>query len=391
MLSLLKRFYFSIAFLPSFLAACFFGFAILLISFPTVGGNFDYWGFLTVAKKDDIQFVLSFVVGGIFTLNVFSYTMVMSVLNRSINNYSPRLVPLLLSQKNHQFILGFNSGTLLYSITLSLFAINGGSNDFPPLASFFAILFAAICVALFIYFIHSVSQSIHINHILARSFKATKKNILFFQSHLDQLSYENNFPKMDVEKLSLSKCGYLQRFELKKLGELAKKHQVQLQVIKKIGTFVYEGETFCLSSKKLDPSLRKKILNCFSIDKIEAMEVPEIGLKHLVEVAIKASSPAINDPGTSLSAIEYLTQLLIYWANLKPFNTYKCHPEDPAIHFSLISFEDFTNYAYREMWRYMKDDPILKKQLGISLTAIQARISSDVQFPVELVKLIQEN
>ena len=51
---------------------------------------------------------LAAVIGGVFTLTIFSYTMVMDVMNRSIVSYSPRLLPLILSRRYHQVMLGFS-------------------------------------------------------------------------------------------------------------------------------------------------------------------------------------------------------------------------------------------------------------------------------------------
>ncbi len=85
----------------------------------------------------------------------------MNVLNRNINNYSPRLIPMLLNQKHHQIILGFTSGTIIYAMTLAVAINSPNVKYFPGIAASIGVLFGILSVLLFIYFIHSVSQSIH--------------------------------------------------------------------------------------------------------------------------------------------------------------------------------------------------------------------------------------
>ena len=74
---------------------------------------------------DTIRSVLTAVIGGVFTLTIFAYTMVMSVINRSINNYSPRLLPLLIGKRYHQVVMGIGVGTIGHAAVLLLGLLPG--------------------------------------------------------------------------------------------------------------------------------------------------------------------------------------------------------------------------------------------------------------------------
>ena len=88
----------------------------------------------------------------------------------------------------------------------------------------------------------------------------------------------------------------------------------------------------------------------------------ESEIKHLVEVAIKGSSPAINDPGTSLGAIDYITQLLILREELKGYNCFTTDKQH-YVYIPFLANEVLAAFCFEEMWNYMKQDPILVKSL----------------------------
>lgn len=367
MLNQLKRLANNIAFIPFLIAFGFGVLATLIVAYPIqVKGT--ALEFLAITDKSNIQTIISFVITGIFTLTVFSYTMVMNVLNRSISNFSPRLIPLLLSQRDHKIILGFTSGTIVYGLVLALFVANNSDKPFPELGAALALFFAVICVGIFIYFLHTVSQSIHINYILKESFENTRKNL--------QKSIKPNGTFITTEdssnwvhEIKTKKCGYLQNVDLDYLSKLAEKHDFIAKITPEIGNFVLEGETLLHLTKKPDSKLLKKIWRVLEVNLNEPMDVPEIGFKHFVEVAIKASSPSINDPGTSLTSIDYMTQLFILRSKIIDHNAYK-NINGGLILYKTVPFNKLRYICFTEMKRYMNDDPALISKLNNALEII---------------------
>ena len=74
--------------------------------------------YIFIEDYETARSILSTIIGGIISLTVFSFSMVMVVLNQASSNFSPRLLPSLISNKRHQIILGFYIGTLLYCIII---------------------------------------------------------------------------------------------------------------------------------------------------------------------------------------------------------------------------------------------------------------------------------
>ncbi len=368
MLALIKRIYTSISFITVLIALGYGLVAILLVLFPI--HFLDDFPRIAITDPDSIKFILSFTIGGIFTLTVFSYTMVMNVLNRSISNYSPRLIPLILHERHHQVILGASSGTIVYSLIMSVQVASDNSEKLSSFAAPLAILMVVICVFLFIYFIHSVSQSIHVNYVVHRSYKNTKQSIETLLKLKDGLNSSKEDKKEWVDSIAFETCGYLNYVRINKLIALSEKHKIDFKLEKQMGSFLQINEKVLSASSKLNDDLRNKVKRCLSVDRSEPMDVVEIGFKHLVEVAIKASSPAINDPGTSLIAVDYLVQLFILRKQIPNFSNYTS-PNGGRLFFEMIPEETLKSYVFKEMENYMNNDPILTEKLQLSKAILQ--------------------
>ncbi len=365
-LPLLRRIRNSISFITMCIAL---GFGVLALALAFFRPNLltDYPR-LAITDKENIKFILSFTIGGVFTLTIFTFTMVMNVLDRSISNYSPRLIPLILREKKHQIILGVTSGTLLYALVMAIVISSSNNEDFPPMAAPLAILMSMVNIVLFIYFIHSVSQTIQVNFILYKSFKNTRDNLMKL-IHTDLEFISNKEEDVWIDTICFEHCGYLNKIRLKKLIGISEKQGISFKLLKTMGSFVMENEPVLAASSKIDSKSINSIKRCISIDRVEAIDVLEIGFKHLVEVAVKASSPAINDPGTALTAIDYLTQLFILRHKLPDAKGMKS-ATGGVLFFEFVPSAQLAEFCFVEMEAYMEDDPLLMRKLAQSKRSI---------------------
>ncbi len=362
MTSILKKIFNSIALVPSGLALTFLLLGIILTIVPISYSDTPILRYLSIEDKEDTQTILSYIIGGIFTLTVFSYTMVMNVLNRNINNYSPRLIPLLLSQKHHQIILGFTSGTIMYALTMSLSLNNSVDGYFPTIAGGLGIIFSMISVFLFIYFLHTVSQSVHINHILKNVYDQTILNLDTFRNDLSKFTVSTKDFESD-HFLQSPDCGYLHYIDF---ATLVATEDIEILFLKKPGEFIYENDRLCYFSKAPSESLLDKIISNLVIDEEVPLDIPETGFKHLVEVILKGSSPAINDPGTSMAALHYLTQLLIKRIDILNNEEGLTYSKN-GIYFKIIGLKNIIQIVFSEIYHYCHMDPVLHKEIEKSL------------------------
>jgi len=159
----------SIAFYPALLSIFFFLLSLVMLSLETSEiTNFliDRANFLVISDADTARSILGTLIGGILSLMVFSFSMVMILLNQASSNFSPRLLPGLISDKSNQLVLGIYLGTIIYNIIV-LISIVSDSDKYTinGLSILIGIVLGVVCLVMFVYFIHSISIGIQINNI----------------------------------------------------------------------------------------------------------------------------------------------------------------------------------------------------------------------------------
>jgi uncharacterized membrane protein len=109
--------------------------------------------------------------------------------------------------------------------------------------------------------------------------------------------------------IGAAKSGYLQAIDMGTLVKVAAKHDVLLRLERRPGDFVVQGSTLAwASSKKQDQEKLKREVNqaCLFGSQRTPVEDVEFVINQLVEVAVRALSPGINDPFTAITCINWL-------------------------------------------------------------------------------------
>ena len=116
----------------------------------------EYIPDVVVNNTETSRSLLTTFIGGLISIMVFSFSMVMLLLSQASNNYSPRLLPGLISDKHHQVILGIYLATILYNIFI-LFSVEPSEDKYtlPGFSVLLGIVFTILCLVAFIYFIHN--------------------------------------------------------------------------------------------------------------------------------------------------------------------------------------------------------------------------------------------
>ena len=344
----------SIASLPAVIFLVF-----ILIAFVQVAQtdeNIDLPGLLgrlNITDLDTIRATLAAVITGVFTLTIFAYTMVMNVIDRSIGSYSPRLLPLIVSERYHQEILGVGAGTIAHSTILLLgVAEPPDAVSPPPLAAASAGFFAVLSLILFIYFIHRVSRSIHVNVLLYKSFCHTAKCLDVLLHRPEHYGWSDDKVETSGVTIDAAGCGYLDDVDLAGLARTGKVSAL----IARPGTFVYQGDPIlqCVKGAELG---EERLDRYFKISEDEPIDVYAVGFRHLVEVSIKAASPALNDPATALTAMHYLVQLFERLALVGRVNLYTASAGERPIRLNAWTPADLVRTCYPELRRYLNQDP----------------------------------
>jgi len=355
-----------IAFYPTVFALFGIHFAFFMMYLESKGISkylLEHAAFLVVQNGNTALVILSAFISGLISMIVFSFSMVMLLLSQASSNYSPRLLPGLISDKTHQIILGIYLATILYCI-LILFSIQptGDQYQIPGFSVLLGILGTIISISAFIYFIHTISQSIQINHILDRVFKSAK-NLL--ETLIEKESETNPvFPSTkDWFEYHTERSGYFQDISTSLLLDICVKKDIKLRILPVKGLFILNGTPLFKSNKKLEDETVKEIIAGLDFSRSELVKDNYVlAFKQITEIIIKAMSPGINDPGTAINGIDYLTQLFALRLNKKDISIIS-HENKACIKFSTLKFEELLYIVMASIRTYCKHDIVLIQKL----------------------------
>lgn len=324
----------SIAFIPSILILASFLLGVSVFYFEDY--KYTEWlsehlKFVLVTGTDNARMVLTTVIGGIISLTVFSFSMVMVVLNRTSDALSPRLLPQLVAQKFHQVVLGIYMGTIIYSLILVISI--GPEKNLPALGILLSMLMAILSLALFIYFIHSISSSIQVNNIMREILNTTRDDLNRLIKQQKELDAFTLFvPEHSIE-LKAKETGYYFYVSPEIILKYLKKENLQCKIDIYQGQFLLKGtELGRFWSIKPDGSSGDS-LSDFFYPSNHPNNVNEYhhNLTKISEIAVKALSPGINDPGTAQIALRFLTILYEMVTKLPEYLAYQKEDSDAAL------------------------------------------------------------
>ncbi|MGE5943362.1 MAG: DUF2254 domain-containing protein, partial [Flavobacteriales bacterium] len=362
-----------IAFYPTILSlvGVIFGFFMYYLEDLGISKYFiEHVPWLVINNADTARTILTTFLAGVISIMVFSFSMVMLLLNQASSNFSPRVIPGIISNRRHQFILGiFNASLFYFIITLIVIKPTNDTYQLPGFSVILAIIFMAFCLSAFIYFIHSISQEIQVNRIINKIYMQVENRLTYIIS-IEKDMFPN-FPNSDDWiTYNCKKSAYLQDFTLSNINEILKKEDVKAEILQIKGMFVLKDSPLFKVSKKLNGESIKKIYDSCHFGTSEIVEDNYVlGFKQITEIAMKAMSPGINDPGTAINAIDYLTQLFILRMQ-KLDNSYYFHEGITRIHIKTTSFRNILFYVMAMFRTYTKHDIVIVEKLFYMLKSL---------------------
>jgi uncharacterized membrane protein len=252
---------------------------------------------------------------------VFSITIV--ALSQASTQFSPRVLRNFMRDTPTQVVLGVFVGNFAYCL-LVLRTVRGGSEAFiPALAVLGGMVYAFLAISLLIYFIHHVAQSIQASSIVERIFDDAAGAI-------DHMFPDGVGPEPQVDEaarhqlperwssVTSRRKGYVTAIAPAPLMELAVDtgRLVRLQV--GVGGFVRQGAVLAEFSggDEVSEADAERLRRCIALDRQRTPEQdPAFGIQQLVDVAVKALSPGINDPTTACMCLDQIGALVLRLSN----------------------------------------------------------------------------
>lgn len=377
----------SIVFIPSIVSIAAFLLGIIILSFeaPFLQNVFSSVPLIQVNEIGTLRAILTSFLTGIISILIFSFSMLMILLNQTASQYSPRILSWLIGKRANQWVLGIYLGTLIFTLLLLLNLPR--NTDFRPLYNFGILvnaLLVFISIVLFVSIINNVSRDLQISNIISDIYKQTLKRMAqettnATEKELDQLADTGWLPYPAEEP------GYLQNIGQERLVSIASRYDVCIKIHFHVGYYYMKGDPlFYIRQKQVGTELKKEIGAHFVFYQGERIQDNSYyGFKQLSEIAVKALSPGINDPRTANSCIDYLTDLFAIWMCKKDTRYLR---DDKGIIRLLIyppSFTDLVNISLMPILTYAKNDINILQSLLVMLRKL-AQADKERRYQQEL-------
>ncbi len=357
----------SIAFYPAIISGCFLllSFLMITLDFSELGKNLkSKIGWVSLQDATTARSIVSSIAAGVITLTVFSFSMVMIVLNQAASQMSNRILDTMIGNKFQQMVLGIYIGTIVYALFLlsTIRDVQSGIHV-PAMSIYLLVLLMVIDIFLFIYFLHYVTQTVKYETIIQRIQKKTHLALKDQNHSTELLKVRDGFSPATA--LPAIESGYFQGYDEKQLLEFATEKRVVLEFLFSKGSYMIKGSDMMIvhGPKLSDEDVDEMML---AIDFFDGQAInlnPYFGFQQLSEVAVKALSPGINDGATAVSSIYALSDLLAFYIN-EPTCAMVCDNNlDVWIITKEKSFEDLVHQYLLPVWHYGKCDPFVQRSL----------------------------
>lgn len=274
----------------------------------------DVYPRLFGTNAEGARSILSAIAGSMITVAGVTFSVTIVALSLASNQYSPRILRNFMRDRGNQLVLGMFVSVFVYCV-LVLRTIRGGDEEFvPSYALTGGMVLGLGAIGFLIYFVHHISASIQASTILAHLYRETIVAMDVFvarHSCVEPAPHGIRAPSEEDPRIEIAadSTGYVQDVDEQALLAWANKHDVVLAMTRGAGDFVVKdapvlklyGGTAALSGAA------QLLRRCYSISRDRTIEQdPAYGPRQIVDIALKALSPGINDSTTAITCVDYL-------------------------------------------------------------------------------------
>jgi uncharacterized membrane protein len=300
--------------------------AVALIQTDYAAGDrwLAQWPRVFGVGADGARDMLSTLAGSMMSVMGITFSMTLLALTLASSQYTSRVLRNFMGSRVTQVTLGTFAGIFVYCLIV-LHTIRTGDTPFvPSLAVFFAFVLAFGGIAVLIFFIHHIASSIQASNIIASVAQETNASIdrLFPEKREpgpDQAEGEKNgrlLPSLDERTwyaVPAEVSGYIQSVDHDAILRLARDRRTIVRMEDGIGAFVVQDTALASLALTYPPDQETIVaLNgAYSLGRQRmADQDPAFGIRQIVDMALKALSPGVNDTSTAVMCVDYLTAIL---------------------------------------------------------------------------------
>lgn len=270
----------------------------------------------TKIGADAVDNILGIIASSMLAVTTFSLSTMVAAYAAATSNVTPRATRLVMEDTTTQNVLATFVGSFLYSL-VGIIALSTGAYGSTGRVVLFVVTAGVIVliVVTLLRWIDHLSRLGRVTETTARVEKAAS-NAMRLRC---ERPYMGGRPMIDVPKAArpiyASRIGYIQHLDVGALSDIAEEGKGTIFVCATPGAFVSPTEPIAWADHLGFDKQESEIRACFTIDDVRSFDQdPRFGASVLTEIASRALSPGINDPGTAIDVIGRAIRVLAIWA-----------------------------------------------------------------------------
>ena len=405
------------------------GCAVLAVVLVEAAGAIDHevlerFPRLFGAGAESSRSMLATIAGSVITVAGVTFSITMVAVTQASSQYTPRVLRNFMRDRPSQAVLGVFVGIFTYCLIV-IRTIRGDEElrFIPSVAVLTAFVLAMVGMGFLIFFIHHMADALQASTILERVSRETVKAVdrLFPKEMGEELDHPLDATRIgDTAEppgvraalalrdrawtpVPARATGYIQSVDADGLLEFAAERNVVARMERGVGEFVVTG-TPLVSLVRADRSTvepigtddARRIDELFTLASYRTVhQDAAFGIQQMVDIALKALSPGINDTTTAVNAVDYLGAVLVRLAGRRIDEPWRMKDDELRVIARGPSFESLCRTALDEIRRNAaRNVSVLVRMLGILETVASCtadvRRKMIVRAHVDLIRRIAE-
>lgn len=277
---------------------------------------------LATSSTGDAFIVLSALLGAVATALALVFSTTVLTFSIASSQLGPRLIRRFMRDAVTQLTLGSFMATLIFLVMTLASVRSDRTNGVSSFSVAVAVLLALGCFAGLVFYVHHVAATIQAPSVVASVVRDLRDVLAERDDYLTEVARCTDVDLVaataaaahtDGGAITALRSGYVELFDHARLLDAAERVDATIVLERRPGQFVVQGQTIA----KVVPATAAAEV-CRTVD--ESVEIgdartlrqdEEFAIAQVVEIALRALSPAVNDTYTGLTCIDWLGAAMV--------------------------------------------------------------------------------
>lgn len=399
----IEKFRVSYWLIPTCMVIAFFIISVLCIYIDFHSGANVITNLFYGIDTQAIRSLLTIIAGSMITVTSIAFSITIVTLTIASSQFGPRLMRNFMTDLGTQVVLGMFISTFLFCLFINFALSFEPSYSFKPgLSALVAMMMSVISVFMLIFFIHHVAKSIQVDVVIDDVYSDLQANIVkYFPSKMNatpQNKQQEAFALIELKNskvnliIKAATSGYVQLIDKEMIIQVATQHHVTIKLIHSAGDFIIKGApimwVLSTDDRTMNCDVRNQLRSHVVLGSCRTpVQDPEFALHQLVEIALRALSPGINDPYTAMTCIDKLCAILCELTD-KAFPSPMTFDDNNELRLVAkeLTFYDIAQAGFHQIREHSKNNIQVTIRILDALLALMQQVTCSEQSKFVLVQ-----